>query len=202
MSVSLASFAKDAADGQPVTIEEQTAPFRVITLAGRDRPEAPVTVSSNQRLIQTRYPGTRRASKQVMGTGEDDIVLRGWLRDPLSILNLQTLNDGRTVGGPERGVAEIRGVLQGLGLCKLVWGQSIVRYGTVSQAVVEYYRQHKIRYEITFSVDCADEAIAMTNTIPKPVIFDLLAIADEARLAVGRALEVVDTAKTIGSILL
>ena len=73
---------------------------------------------------------------------------------------------------------------------------------SVSRALVEFYRQHKIRYEITFAVDQADEAIAMTNTIPSAKVGDLRSIADEAVLAVGVALEVVDSAKTIGSILL
>lgn len=180
------------ADGLPVQIIELAPPFRFLTFAGRDRPERPVAVGGEQRAVQTHYPGSSRASVQVMGTREDPIVLRGWFWDELSILD----------GGPEARVAVLRGLMQGQS-CQLIWGTTIVRTGRVGRCNFEFHRDRRIRYEVTFEVDAANEAVAL---VPLPLVAsvaqDLKAGIDAALAAMNTAVEQVDTVKTLGAVVL
>lgn len=143
------------ADGLPVIITELLPPFRTIEFAGRDRPEAGLSVAGEQRASQTHYPGTSKASVQFMGTREDPIVLKGWFQDPLSTLD----------GGPAARVALLRALMQSGGLCRLIWGDAILRVGRVKRVNAEYHKAGRIRYEVTFEVDQPSEAPSLRPSI-------------------------------------
>lgn len=145
------------ADGQGVTIQELRPPGRIITLSGRDRPEQPVAVGGEQRVTQTYYPGTKKASVQFHGTKRHPITLRGWFDDPLTQLD----------GGVQTREALLKGMMEGGNLCRLVWGGVIVCQGRVKGVVVEYHMQQRAKYEITFEVDQDDRIAALT---PIPII--------------------------------
>lgn len=173
-----------SSDGQPVTITELRPPFRVMTLAGKDRPEQPVVVGSEQRAQQTHYPGTHKASVQFMGTRRDPIVLRGWFQDPLSLLD----------GGPKAREELLRGLEQSGSLCQLVWGFRIICQGRVQRTQFEYHTELRVRYEITFAVDQGNEPIAL---LPVPVgLVAAAQLAAALRTAVEVAGRAVDTART------
>ncbi len=179
------------ADGIHVLIQELGPPFRLMTFAGADMPERPLGVAGSQRAVQTWYPGQSKASTQVMGTEEEPIVLRGWFRDPLTILD----------GGATVRVATLRGIMQGQGLCQLIWGDVVVRKGRVARCDFKFHRTQVVRYEITFEVDQADEVVAV---VPLPIVAavgaDLKAGIDEAIAALETGAEVIRGAKAIDAI--
>lgn len=179
-------------DGQPVVITELAPPVRVLTLAGKDRPEVPVQVAGEQKAVQTWYPGAHKASVQVMGTAEEPIVLRGWFHDDLSVLD----------GGPKARVALARGIMQGQNLCQLVWGDQIVRVGRITHVQVGFFQARRQRYEIRFTVDQANEAVALAPTPVGTTAAALDAALDAAVAAAAAAIEAFDTVKTIGAVVL
>ena len=69
----------------PVQIVELAPPFRVLKFGARNQPK-PIRVTGEQRAIQTWYPGSQKASVQVMGTKESDIPLEGRWDDPAGTL--------------------------------------------------------------------------------------------------------------------
>lgn len=177
----------------PVTILELAPPFRLLTLGGKDKPEAGVDAPQYQRANKTHYPGTGSASVQVMGTADDAIVLKGWFHDPLTFVD----------GGPQARVALVRGLLQGQNRCQLNWGPAISKWGRVSRFVPTFFGQDRIRYEITFDVDQSLELVAPA---PLPLISstvgDLRDAASAAVAAASVAVEAVDTVNTFGGVVL
>lgn len=171
-------------DGQPVVIQELSIPFRVMTFAGKDRPEQPVTVGERSRVTRTHYPGTHKASVQFMGTEREPIVLRGWFQDPFSFLD----------GGPAAREALLRSMMQGGGLCQLIWGTRIVCQGRVEALTFDYHLANRVRYEVTFAVDQGNE--------PTELAPPILGVAASAQLAaaltvaVNAANLVANTART------
>lgn len=171
-------------DGAPVVIQELSIPFRVMTFAGRDRPEQPVSVTGRQRVTRTHYPGTHKASVQFMGTEREPIVLRGWFQDPLSLID----------GGPAAREALLRSMMQSGGLCQLIWGTRIVCQGRVEALTFDYHLANRVRYEVTFGVDQGNE--------PTELAPPILGVAASAQLAaaltvaVNAANLVANTART------
>lgn len=178
------------ADGLPVIITELAAPFRILLLAGRDAPK-PIRVVGSQRAIQTWYPGSQKASTQVMGTKEEPLVLRGRWDDPIS-----TIVDG----GPQRRIQLARGIMQGQNLCQLVWGDVIVRLGRISKVDILFQKTARTEYEIVFAVDQPNEAVAIT---PLPLLSgtaaQVAATALNAAAATSLAAGLTDTLQNVGS---
>ena len=143
------------ADGLPVIILELAPPFRTLKLGGRTRPK-PVRVGSEQRAVQTWYPGASKASTQVMGVREDPIVLEGRWDDPLGTILPQTNPFGAGVR-----VKTARGIQQGQNLCQLLWGTTIVRQGRIERFEVLYQKANRTDYRIVFAVDQANEPVAL-----------------------------------------
>lgn len=144
-------------DGQGVTIQELRPPGRIITFAGRDRPEQPVDIGGEQRATQTYYPGSKKASVQFHGTKRHPIILRGWFDDPLTRLD----------GGVKTREALLKGMMEGGNLCRLVWGDMIICQGRVKSVVVKLYQENRAQYEVVFEVDQDDRIAALT---PIPLI--------------------------------
>lgn len=181
------------ADGLPVIIQELGPPFRSIVFAGRDRPEQPVEVAGRQRATQTWYPGTTKASTQVMGTEEDPIPLRGWFQDPLTLLD----------GGPGARMAILRDLMQGQNLCQLLWGTVIIRQGRVSRCSFQIHREAKIRYEVVFAVDQPNEARSLAPKVgAASVVSDLAQHIAKAVALADKATAAVRTTKTIAGVVL
>lgn len=172
-------------DHLPVLITELAPPFRVLTLAGSDRPEAGVEVRTRQRSTKTWYPGAKTASTQMLGTAEDPITLRGWFQDPLTFVD----------GGPAARVALIRGLVDGQNRCQLSWGFSIWKWGRVAEFTPTFYTSNRIRYEIIFDVDQAMEPIAPG---PLPLLSATVADLVDAAAALSAAADLL--AETAGAI--
>lgn len=145
----------------PVVILEVAPPFRKLTLAGRNAPK-PIKVGGQQNAIQTWYPGTNKASVQVMGTQEDDIIMEGRWDDPAGSL----FPDKNPLGATVR-IKVARGLMQGQQLCQLLWGTTIVRQGRVKRFEILYQKKTRTEYRIVFAVDQANEAIASR---PLPIL--------------------------------
>lgn len=177
------------ADGLPVIITELAPPARILILAGRDAPK-PIRVVGSQRAIQTWYPGSQKASTQVMGTKEEPLVLRGRWDDPLSFID----------GGPARRIGLARGIMQGQNLCRLVWGDVIVRLGRISKVDILFQKQARTEYEIVFAVDQPNEAVAIG---PLPLLSGIAtlvaATALNAAAATALAAGLTDTLQNVGS---
>lgn len=175
------------ADGMPVTIRENAPPFRILNLAGADRPERPVSVATEQRATQTHYPGSGKASVQFMGTREDPIILRGWFQDALSAFD----------GGPQARVDLARGIMQGGNLCTIMWGTAIHRTGRIKRFNPEYHRATRIRYEIEFEVDEQHELVAKVPLPTGGAAASIKAALEAALAAVKKAVAVARVAKVI-----
>lgn len=188
-------------DGQGVYIREIGYPFRVLALEGRNRPETGVAITTEVRAKQTHYPGVRHASVQVHGTKESPIRLKGFFRDPLSILQALEVSPGVKLKGPQAMVAIIRGILYGMGPCELQWGDVITRNGRIKEFTQTIYRESWVSYDITFAIDQANEAVALVPIPTTGTLATLRAASDVARKVVGFTVEAADTMKTIGSIL-
>lgn len=169
------------ANGHPVIISELAFPFRTLLLAGRDRPEQPVTRTTVQRARKSHYPGTNQASVQVMGSAEEPIVLRGWFHDPLTLLD----------GGPQARIAVARGILQGGRLCRLSWGGVITCKGRITRVTPGFYKAQRLRYEIEFDVDQPNEAVALT---PLPIV---AAVAQDLKAGLDQVLRAVEVGRDV-----
>lgn len=145
-------------DLQPVQIIELVPPFRILILGARSKPK-PFRVTSRQRSVQTWYPGSNRASVQAMGTQEEPIILEGRFDDPFG-----TLNPAQGAGVR---VKLARGLMQGQNLCQLLWGSVVIRQGRVTEFSQLIQKKERRSYRIVFSVDQANEAIAIG---PLPVL--------------------------------
>lgn len=133
-----------AADDQPVVIAELAAPRATLILGGIDLPEPPVEVPTTQRAGQTWLPGARVATAHVMGAQEGRITLRGRWHDDVA----------RLVGdGPLVRLRQARGLLARGSLCRMVWGDVIVRRGRVVKVLPRFFRDKDIAYEVVFEVD-------------------------------------------------
>lgn len=178
-------------DHLPIVIAELAPPFRVLTLSGKDKPEAGVDVAVEQRVQKTWYPGGSGASTQVLGVRHDPIVFRGWFHDPLTFAD----------GGPAARVALARALVQGQNRCLLTWGLTINKWGRVSRFVPSFFGVNRIRYEITFDVDQANEIIPPG---PLPIVASTLSDLQDAATAAVAAAEaataVVDTVTTVGNV--
>lgn len=177
-------------DDLPVVITELGPPFRVVTFAGPDRPE-PVRRVSRARVVQTWYPGAKQASVQQLGIEQEPIVLRGWLRDPLSVL----LGDG-----PQARLAILRGLQEGGRQCWLLWGDTINLTGRVEILDYTTVKMNKIQYEITFAVDKSDEFSAPLGVSGVATAGSQVAeTAVEVAGLFEDALDVVSTANALGA---
>jgi len=65
------------ADGEPVILRELGGRQREIVLEGAALPERGIASGVKQRLVKSHYPGSRKASVQMLGTSEDDIRITG-----------------------------------------------------------------------------------------------------------------------------
>jgi hypothetical protein len=175
-------------DGSPVTISELSIPFRTMLFAGKDTPEQPVVVAAEQRAQQTHYPGTHKASVQFMGSKRDDIVLRGWFQDPISVID----------GGPAAREALLRSMMQGGRLCQLIWGTRIICQGRVFRVHFEHHLSFRTRYEITFAVDQGNEFDELAPPlIGVAVAAEVAAALRDAVDAANLAVNTVRTAKVL-----
>lgn len=178
------------ADFLPVIIQELDPPFRSLPLGGRNRPK-PIKVGGEQKAIQTWYPGTTKASVQVMGTREDPIIMEGRWDDPAGTLN--------PVQGSRVRIATARGLMVGQNLCQLLWGTTIVRQGRLARFEVLYQRTNRVEYRIVFEVDQANEAVALW---PLPILnLDATALITAMAAAAATAslvVSVADSASDIG----
>ena len=142
----------------PVQIIELAPPFRVLTFGARNQPK-PIRVGGEQRAVQTWYPGSQKASVQVMGTKEDPIILEGRWDDPAGTL-IPALGAGVRI-------ALARGLMQGQNLCQLLWGSVIIRQGRVKRVSILYQKTDRTEFRIVFEVDQANEPVALS---PLPIL--------------------------------
>lgn len=157
-------------DVYPVILEELEGQRRRVTLEASALPFQGVEAGVSQRLVKTYYPGTTRASVQVMGTEEGDVVLTGRLSDVL-------LGEA---GGAEALVAKLRALVVGQRPVQLTWG-AVVRRGFVQSFVPNYSRRDSVGYEITFSPDEADDAAVVAVPYQATTATDVLSILDLLR---------------------
>jgi hypothetical protein len=181
------------ADGLPVVIIELAPPFRVLTLGGRTRPK-PIRVGSEQRAVQTWYPGSGKASTQVMGVREDPLIMEGRWDDPLGTILPQTNPFGAGVR-----VKLARGIQQGQNLCLCFWGTTIVKQGRLERFEVLFQKANRTDYRIVFAVDAANEPVALT---PLPLLTidasALIAVAAAVSVAASIATNAADSGSEIG----
>lgn len=154
------------ADGAGVTLEDLETGTTVL-LEGTATPEQGVVDAGELRSVVTRYPGSSRPSRQIMGTKEEPIELRGWLRDAWL----------KEDGGAARIMGELRALRIAQHYVQLSWGTLLVRRGYVQRVEAEISSERAIRYRVIFEVDEADEAVIVTKPFPPAETpFDLLAL--------------------------
>ena len=181
------------ADGLPVVIQELAFPFRNLTLGGRSRPK-PVRVGAEQKAVKTWYPGASKASVQVMGVREDDIVLEGRWDDPLGTILPQINPFG---AGTRAKLA--RGLMEGQNLCTMFWGTTIVVQGRVGRFEILYQKANRTDYRIVFEVDQSNSPVALS---PLPILnidpARLIAIAAAVSVAASIMTNAADSGSNIG----
>ncbi len=172
-------------DGAPVIITELALPFRVLTLAGRDRPKE-LLIGSEQTSVQTWYPGATKASTQVLGVTEDDIVMTGRWDNPLGAVLPQVNPFGAGVR-----VKTARGIQQGQNLCLMTWGTTVVKTGRLKRVETRYQKANRVPYRLVFEVDQANEPVALA---PQTILsFDPTALATAGAVGSIAASALVDT---------
>jgi len=171
------------ADGLPVIVRELEGQGREVVLEGSTLPQRGVDVGARLRTVRTHYPGSRRASTQVLGTEEQDIQLQGQLRDVWTGLQ----------GGALSQMQALRDLYLGQRYCELSWGETLVRRGYLKEASFSLVRAEDIGYRLVFEVSEADEAevVAPTEyeeTTPEDVslaLAALLAATDNINATIG-----------------
>lgn len=158
------------ADAYPVVLEELEGQRRRVVLEASALPFQGVDAGVSQRLVRTHYPGASRASVQVMGTEENEVVLSGRLSDVL-------LGEA---GGAEALVGKLRELVLGQRPIQLTWG-ALVRRGFLQRFTPRYSRRDLVGYEISFLPDEADDAVVVGVPYQATTPTDVLTLLDLLR---------------------
>lgn len=182
------------ADGLPVILRELTGQRREVVFEASAVPAGGFDVGGTLRTVRTHYPGTRVASTQVMGTEEDDIELRGVLRDSWTGVD----------GGAEATVAALRAIFLARRYCELAWGESLVRRGYLKRLVATPHRDGVWDFRIVFEVAESDEAEFVSTassrkaTLPKASdLRSALALVDAAAAWLDEVVAGVDVIQAV-----
>jgi len=176
------------ADGQPIIIRELEGQRREVVLAGTDLPEQGLEVGGALRTVRTHYPGSRRASTQVLGTEESDLELQGLFRDDWAGF----------AGWALAQMGALRALYTGQRYCELAWGETLVRRGYVKRAVFVLHREAVVGYRLVFEVAEADEAEVVSPVEFETATPEDLSLALKAlRFAVDHLDEAVAAVNTV-----
>lgn len=174
------------ANGQPVVILELDTPFVSLRLGNMDAPAPNVEVGDRHRTTQVWLPGTQEATTHKMGPQFDGITLQGRFHDDVIRLLGQS---------PEDLVRAARGICRRGNRCRLRWGTTIVREGTLKEFRATYVKHDDILYNLVFEVD---RAIEPGSTIFRPPI--RVAVAQSVRNALETALTGAAAVKTAAEV--
>lgn len=170
------------ANGQAVTIQELDTPFATLRLDNMDAPAPKVEVGESHRTTQVWLPGVQEATTHKMGPQYAGITLQGRFHDDALRLLGQS---------PEDLVGVARGILRRGNRCRLRWGTTIVREGTMKDFKATFVKHDDIVYSIVFEVDRAIEPGVNLFRAPPRV-----AVAQSVRNALDTAFAAVAAAKT------
>lgn len=169
------------ADGEGIFIREvQGADRMEVLLGGSALPERGLEIETEQRLVQTHYPGAAVAHTQVLGAKHRPLVLLGKLRD--------TWLGARGAAQVARTRLEL--LTRRGRLCEASWGETIVVRGYLQRARFRVIADGQLDYELSFQVDATDEPRAMAPE-PYEVTEDDLRQHMTALQAFGKALDAV-----------
>ena len=139
--------------GGSFTITETTAPERIITLAGRALPYRPFTLTGNQRVEVSWYPGNPIGSATVLGSGLDDTTINGWWKEiflgdttgpaPFQLNNSPLL----TTRDAARAIENFR---KGGQLLAVRW-DTIIRRGFLKNFEQSWHNNRDLEWKITFA---------------------------------------------------
>lgn len=176
---------------QPVWIGEVEDISYYTVLQDSDLPEQGLEESCRLRLVKTHYPGATKASTQVMGTEEGDIVFRGWWRDTWTGLT----------GGALEQRSKLRQLQHRGRLCELRWGDTISVYGFVREARLIFESEGAIQYEITFDVSEAyDAEVLATRTPPLTTEADALTVFEQTQQEIDDTRAVIEAFEDVTGI--
>lgn len=150
-------------------------------------PEQGVEAGGSLRVVRTWYPGSSTPSVQVMGTQEDDIVIRGMWRDDMIGL----------AGGAFALMQNARALLLGQSPCQLQWmgtdGTALKTCtGFVKQFTPKFNRADAIGWTLTFQVDQSDESTVLA--VPQVHLKSPFNLLDLLRAIAAAAAKVAEAA--------
>lgn len=157
-------------------------------------PEQGFEAGVRVRQVKTLYPGASTPSRQIMGTEEDAITLKGSWRDDLLGL----------VGGAQANVNTARLLVLRQVPCTLTWytddgSAPLTRTGLVTNFTPTWRRADSVGWSLTFEVDEAAESEVVA--VRPPPLADPYAFADALRLLAAVAQEVADAAVIANNVL-
>lgn len=174
----------------PMILEELEGLRRRVVLDASALPFQGMEAGVSMRMVRTHYPGSRRASVQVLGTEEAPILLQGRFSDVLL----------GAAGGAEALVAELRGLLTGQRPVELTWG-AVVRRGFVTRFTPRYQLRSVVGWELEFTPDEADDATVVAIPYQATTTTDVLTVLDVLESIVDSLDEAVAVSNALQAIL-
>ena len=157
-------------------------------------PEQGFDAGIRLRQVKTMYPGASAPSRQIMGTEEEPITIKGMWRDDLLGL----------VGGAQANVNTARLLVLRQVPCSLTWygddgSAPLSRSGLVVAFTPTWRRADAVGWSLTFEVDEATESEVVA--VPAVPLVDPYAFADALRLMAAIAEEVATAAVLANNVL-
>ena len=162
---------------QPLNEDAQVIVGAEIKLLGNLMPHTPFSFSGAQRIIKEYYPGNDEPVMQILGAMEDNIKIKGDLKDiNYGAESLTTQNRGLSYR-----VMELIDDLRKRGtLCKFVLGPW-QRYGYIENSVFDLERITRLKYELTLNIigENAPTQDKIIQVDERPDIADAAKILDQ-----------------------
>lgn len=115
-----------------------------VVLRGNMMPEVPFTWGGSQRIKKEYYPGNPEPTTHVLGSQEDDLVIKGHLK-------AKHFRDASLYGAVEAIQRQIDAVRLRGNLCR-IWLGEWQRYAFLEKVKFDMKKLSSIEYELTFSV--------------------------------------------------
>ena len=154
-------------------------PKDAVQLAGNWLPFAPFTFGGKQRLVRNQYPGQSEPTVHVLGSEEDNTIIKGRLRT--KHIPLDTETDFRPLAREQQKRIDLLRI-QGL-LCRFSLG-TWQRFGFVEATSFQLKTMADIRYSIDLFIvgfnpptDC--RVLKISRTIPFDINKDLIVAASQ-----------------------
>lgn len=168
----MANTSQPQGDGHSIVLRQRTGDKAEITLLGADMPDAGINVGVTQRVSRTWLPGAVAPISQVLGPTQDDIKLKGRIRDDMSGTGAAIAFD----------IQMRKMASQGYSI-DIEYGTAWSKSGLISSYNPSAHADGYLEYEITLMVDTTSDSQTSLAVAPwqKQTAGELIALVAIAK---------------------